>query len=377
MQNLTQAPREEFTTAQIFSLLTGDSLTVSAGLDLLDTSNNFVSDISDSLDGGEISRSNFADVHGTCQLDIVQELAWGKDRVRPFMTLANDFIAARFNLGVFVLTTPETSRVDDVITYKVHGFDLLFLLQSSGPADTYVATSGTTYLDAVQAVLTASGVGVGLQLDGTGSATTLPSTMVWLLNPEAETSWLSIINDLLSAINYRGLWANENGVFTSSPYSAPSARAIEWTFDTSDIKTNIVGEQRTLTSDVWAAKNWWRFVRKGMTTKPIETDGIYTYQNDTEGRTSVAALGRVVKAQVRFLDAANQTSLVAQGNKIIANNQAISRSFAIEVDPLPIASHFDIVEFIDAGFTDKCQVASWTLPLDGSQGIWQLEAVDA
>ena len=358
------------------SLLTGSSLEISAGLELLDTSNIFVSDISDVLDGGEISRSNFADVHGTCQLQIVRELAWGKDRVRPYMTLSNDSISARFNLGVFVLTTPETSRVNDVITYKVSGLDLLFLLQS-GPSDTYVATSGTTYLTAVQAVLTASGVGVGLQLDGTGSATTLPVTMVWALNPDAETSWLEIINDLLGAINYRGLWANENGVFTSSPYAAPSTRAIEWTFDTSNSATNIVGPERTLTSDVWGAKNWWRFVRKAMTSKPIEGAGIYTVTNASSGRTSVAALGRTVKAKVEFLNAADQTSLVAQGDKIIASNQAISRSFTIEVDPLPIASHFDIVELIDAGFTDKCQVTSWSLPLDGSQGRWNLESVNA
>ena len=376
MQGLTQSPRDAFTAAQIRSLITGDSLEVSAGLELLDSSNNFVEDISDDLDGGEISRSNFADVHGTCKLEIVRELAWGKDRVRPYMTLANDLISARFNLGVFVLTTPETSRIDNVITYEAQGFDLLYLLQS-GPSDTYVATSGTTYLTAVQDVLTASGVGVGLQLDGTGSATTLPVTMVWALNPDAETSWLSIINDLLSAINYRGLWANENGVFTSSPYAAPSTRAIEWTFDTSISTANIVGQERTLTSDVWAAKNWWRFVRKAMTVKPIEGAGIYTVTNASTGRTSVAALGRTVKAPVQFLDAADQTSLVAQGDKIVAKNQAISRSFTIEVDPLPIASHFDIVELIDAGFTDKCQVTSWTLPLDGSQGRWNLESVEA
>lgn len=376
MQNLTQSPRDSFTLSQIYSLLTGDSMTVSAGLDLLDTSNNFVRDISDDLDGGEISRNNFADVHGTCHLSIVRELAWGKDRVRPFMTLSNDSISARFNLGVFVLTTPTTSRVDDVITYDVYGSDLLHLLQT-GPSDTYVAIDGTTYLDAVKAVITASGVGVGLQLDGTGSATILPVTMVWLLNPDANTSWLSIINDLLSAINYRGLWADENGVFTSSPYAAPSTRAIEWILNTSDIKTNIVGEPRTLTSDVWYSPNWWRFVRRAMSVKPIETAGIYTYQNDTIGRTSVAALGRVVKAAVRFLDAADQASLEAQGNKIIAADQATSRLFTIEVDPLPIASHFDILEFTDAGFTDKCQVISWNLPLDGSQGQWNLESVDA
>ena len=354
----------------------GNGLTITPGLELLDSTNAVVSDISSLLAGGTVERQNYANVHGLCKLDIEGALAWGKDRVRPYMTLANNGISARFNLGVFVLTTPDAVRGESPIIYSVSGFDLLFLLQA-GPCDTYVVTAGTTYLAAVQAVLTASGVGASLQLDGTLQSTTLPDSMVWALAPGTDVSWLRIINDLLAAINYRGLWADENGTFRSAPYLAPASRPIEWTFDTSDKTTNIVGETRTLASDVWGSHNWWRFVRTPMTVQPVEGAGIYTVTNASNGRTSVSALGRTVRAPIQFLAAADQASLVAQGDRFVASEQSISRTFTISVDPLPIAGHFDIVQFNDDGDSDRCQVTSWVIDLSGAQAQWTLEAVNA
>lgn len=374
MQILNALPRDAFTADEIHDLLTGDQVAYSAGLELLDSSNNLVSDISNNLVSGEIDRDNNALVHGTCKLIIEGELAWGKDRIRPYMTVSNGAISARFNLGVFVMTSPDCVRGEDPVTYDVTGYDLLYLLQDS-IADTYVVNSGTSYLAAIQTIITASGIGATIQLDGTLSAVLLPTTMVWALNPAEDYTWIRVINDLLSPINYRPLWADENGILQSGPYIAPSDRGVEWTFDTSDMHTNIVGPARTLGSDVWGCPNYWKFIQKAMTVQPTIGAGIYEFNNTVDGRTSQAAMERIIRAKPQYLDAADQTSLVAQGNQIIAKDQAISRSFQINVDALPVAGHADIVQFNDAGESDKCQVTGWVLPLDGSQGRWTLESV--
>jgi hypothetical protein len=364
MQTVTDAERV---------MLTSPGVTITSGLDLLDTSNAFVEDISDDLIGGDVSRSNYATVHGTCSLALTRELAWGRDRVRPWMEVTDGLTTARWNLGVFVLTTPDNGRGEDPPTWEVQGYDLLHLLQD-GPGDTYVVTAGTTYLQAVRDVVTASGVGATLRLDGTGQDTALPADMVWCLTEEG-VSWLRIINDMLEAIGYRALWVNAEGELRSAPYVSPSSRPVEWVFDTSDESTNIVGEDRTETADVWGAPNHWRFVRKNMTAQPAEGAGIYTVENVSDGPTSQNSLGRVVR-KVTFLEAANQTSLAAQGDRIVATDLAVSRRFDIDVDPLPIAGHFDVVQLVDGGESVKCQVVSWSLPLDGSPGAWLLEAVN-
>jgi hypothetical protein len=330
----------------------------------LDSSNNPVEDISDYLVAGEVRRDNYADVHGSVALQVQRKLNWGKDRVRPYMLVDdNNGTSIRFNLGVYTLTTPETAQGEVPVTYDVQGYDLLYLLLN-GPGDTYEVTAGTTYISAVQAVVTASGVGATVTLDGSGQSTTLPANMVWAL--PGEVTWLRIINDLLAAIGYIELYADYDGVLRSEPYVAPDSAGIEWTLDTNDASTNIVGEDRRLTEDVWAAPNWWRFVRNNMTTQPSEGAGIYTVQNINDGPSSQDQLGRVVRKPVQYLDAADQASLVAQGDRIVQEDRQVERKVTLSIDPLPCMWHRDVFLLADVGDAPRKYIASrWTLSLVG------------
>ena len=376
MQTLTQAPRSNLTAAQVTALITGPQVNFTAGLELLDNSNNFVGDISSTLVSGTVERQNLTLIHGVCHLVLEGSLYWGKDRVRPYLVLSNGSTSARFNLGVFVIQTPNANLQENPISYAVTGYDLLCFLDVA-VGDTYAVTAGTTYFSAIQSILTALAIGSNLYLDGTLQAATLPNDMVWALAPNSKTTWLEIINDLLSSINYRPLWADENGNFRSTPAILPSIRPVEWVLDTSNNSTNIVAPTRSVTGDVFDAHNWWRFVRTPMTVKPVEGAGIYTVTNASTGRTSVANIGRTIKAPVQFLTAADQTALVAQAKAIIAADQSVSRTFTISIDPLPIAGHLDIVQFNDNGSSDICQTISWVIDLMGAPSQWVMEAVNA
>lgn len=380
MQTLNSVPREAFTADQVAAMLVAPDLTVDFGAELLDLDLSLVEDITVDLSGGTVRRSNYANVHGSVSLSLSRKLAWGRDRIRPYQVLGSPSAgveACRFNRGVYVLTTPQR-LIDDsgVITYAVSGFDLLSLLQQP-VGDTYVVTGGYTYLQAVADALTASQVIGPLLLDGTLITTTLPDDMVWVLTDGTPESWLGIINQLLNAINYRGLWVDADGNFRSEPYQEPGSRAPEWTFDVTDKKTNIVGQNRLETADVWSAPNWWRFVRKGMTTTPVEGDGIYTYTNQATGASSVASVGRLVRAGTVFLEAADQASLVAQGNRTIAADQGQTRLIELSTGPFPIAAHFDMATLIDPklGAPMKVQARSWEQDLAGADVTWIWEVV--
>ena len=346
------------------ALLTAPNIEVSAGLELLDSSNRVVADLSDDLVGGSISRDNNAVVHGAARLQITRALAWGRDRVRPWMSVSDGATSARFNLGVYVMTTPEERRGEEPATFDVQGYDLLHLLQD-GPGDTWTATAGTTYMDAVRAVVTAAGVGASVQMDGTRQDTTLAAPMVWAL-PE-RVMWLTIINDLLRKIGYAEVYANEDGDLRSGPHAPLAERGIEWTLNTSDASTNIVGEDRTVTEDVWDAPNRWRFIRSRLDQQPIEGAGIYTVVNQSDGPTSIDSLGRT-RTRVEYLDVADQAALVSEGNRMVEEDRAVEREIKLSVDPLPCMGHRDVFRLIDAGRSDKVQAASWSLSLDGSPG---------
>lgn len=510
MQNLA---RGGLSADAVRALLTADSVIVSAGLDLLDDTGAFVRDISDDLEGGTISRDNFAVVHGSCRLQITRELNWGKDRVRPYMVVSDGFGGAqvRFNLGVYVLTTPDTVRGEVPATYDVVGYDLLHLLQD-GPSDTYViepagsvlnawdfevdvsgwdsnpsfgaytpaiswtrsttrASGGaasmqvvlpnapthrswvnnlaggmtlgktykitadvwvptggpnvgidilfrsispaqnvakdqwvtlemiwvadtdwswfgvyadaptgqtiwvdnvkfealsSTYFDGIKGVLGAAGITAPLNLPGDRLGTIVARDMAWAL-PE-QTTWLEIINDLLAEIGYDDVYADMDGRLRSQPYVSPDSAPVEWTLDTSNPATNIVGEDRTVAEDVWDAYNWWRFVRTRMDYQPVEGDGLYTPSNMWDGPTSWAALGRWRRAPVQYLEAADQEALVAQGDRIVAEDRAVLRTVTLDIDPLPAQAHRDMFRLIDAGVSEKLVASGWTLNLDNSGG---------
>lgn len=377
MQPLAGPPRDHLSAAQVSALLTGDSLTITPGLELLGTSNELLEDITGDLTlGGSVKWDNRDAVHASVRLSITRALTWGKDRVRPYMVLTDGEIEARFNLGVYVPTTPDTVRGENPVTYDVTGYDLLSLLQATGPGDTFTVTSGTTYFDALQTILTDSGVGAALLIDGTRQDATLPATRVWALTSPAQ-SWLRIMTDLLAEIGYVPPWMDWDGAIRSQPYQPLEDRATEWTLDVSDASTNLVSEERTLSVEAGDVANWWRFIRQNMDTTPIEGDGIYTVENEAVGPTSQLELGRVVR-RVEWLDAADQAALVAQGDKIVAGDMGSVTTYRLRIDPLPAMWNADVFRLIDSdpdgAWNDnvKVEAASWELSLDGDPGSLQL-----
>lgn len=377
MQPLIAAPRDGFTADEVRALLTGDSVTVTPGLELLDTSNVVVEDITTELArGGSVSWDNRDAIHASVRLSITRALTWGKDRVRPYMVLSDGETEARFNLGVYVPTTPDTTRGENPVTYSVTGYDLLSLLQATGPGDTFTVTSGTTYFAALQTILTDSGIGAALLIDGTRQDTTLPATRVWALTSPPQ-SWLRIMTDLLAEIGYVAPWMDWDGAIRSQPYQSLEDRPVEWTLDLSDAATNLVSEDRTLSIETGDVANWWRFVRKNMDATPVEGDGIYTVENQGTGPTSQLELGRVVR-RVEWLEAADQDALVAQGDKIVAGDMAAVTKYELTIDPLPAMWHADVFRLIDSdedgAWNDnvKVEAVSWELSLDGDTGSLQL-----
>lgn len=384
MQDLTAPPRDHLSEAQVRALLTGDRLAPSCGAELLDVSNNVVADISDDLAGGSVTRDNFgttsSPVHARCDISLARALDVSTDRVRLYMTLTapDESYAARFDLGVFVPTTPDRPGGEDPTTYAYSGFDLIYLLQTRRPGDVYIVASGTSVLAAVKAAIVASGFGAPVRIDGTGQDVVTDANMVWLPLDDGP-SWLDIINDLLAKIGYIGLFADGDGALCSRPDAPTESRPVDLLLDTSDLEHNIVGPGPSLRLDGWGAPNQWRFIRTSNSAfTPTLGDGIYVVPAP-DGVTGID----VVEKQVT-LDAADQASLVAQGDSIVAADRARSTVWTLSIDPLPIMGHRDVVLYKDwarvadetapGGFAwvlnrvDKLVAASYTINLDGSPG---------
>lgn len=381
MQALTGGPRAALSIPQVARLLEGTpALTVAAGLDLLDSDLQLVEDLSQHLESGTVERSMLAPIHGTCRLRLSTELAWGTALVRPYQLLTSDGVTARFDLGVYALTTPDRTLGQTPATYDVEGYDRLYLLDRP-VGDTWAVGAGSGYLAAVRNVIASAGLS-GVQLDGAANFATLPADQVWPFvdaGGGTSTTWLQVANDLLAAVGYRGLYADPaTGVFRSEPYTNPTSRTPEHTFSASG-DASTVGEDRTEDVDLWAAPNVWVFVQQNRPTTsaaPTEGDGIYIVRNEDDGPTSISARG-LEWTRIVSLDAASQASLIAQGDVLVAADRRTSRTITATTSPFPAAGHADVYLYDDPELGDpiKVQAREWELDLAGGDMRWTFEAV--
>lgn len=281
-------------------------------------------------------------------------------------------VTAKFYQGVYVLTTPQQPSGETPVTFDVQGYDLTSLLTDQ-VGDTYVVASGTTYLQALRNVLTASGVGANLLLAGDAGSTALPYTMVWALY-DGGPSWLSICADLLASIGYERLWADEVGNLRSQPATDPATRPLAWTFDVTDGSVDsLVSPGWTRDQDMWSAPNKWTFIQSNTNgVSPTVANGmVYKVTNQSDGPLSIDALSGRVRTKVVYLDVPDAATLKVQGDLAVAADKAASVSVSLQTF-LPAIGHGDVVQFLQPGRSEKLPVATWTTNLDGSQGAWTL-----
>lgn len=386
MQALTAPPRDGFTEAQVTAVLTGPQVQIDVGLELLDGNDQLVEDITADFQpsGSSIARDCTADVQGTCTLMLSRALNWGSDRVRPYMLLTapddtGTTITVRWNLGVYVMTTPQRVIGQSVELYQVTGYDKNYLLQNIvGDSRTYSAGDGV--LTDVKAIIAEASPGGAVLLDGSASASTLPADKTFPFSSSEQDSYLAIANALLASISYRPLWVDQDGSFRSEPALDPATQTPDWAFTADDPLQSLIGVARTLTNDLWGAPNEWIFTNTTMPNvsdgaggnvpgTPTEGDGIYKYDNLSDGPSSQSSLGFVRRAAY-FIDAADQTALEAAAAIQIAADSNVIWTVDTTIAIWPPAGHLDVYTLQDAqmGGSFKVQQLKWSMPLSATNG---------
>jgi hypothetical protein len=357
------------------SLISAPVTEVSAGVDLLTSTNVFVEDISADLkpDSSTIVRNMANKIHGTCDLSLQRQLDWGKDRVRPWVEISADGeTTTRWNMGVYAMVTPTRGAGETPALWRVQGYDLLTVLDSPY-GSTYSAAAGSVPLTLIAALLTAAGETNAISQ--AGIALTLPAAKTWPIDQENTT--LLIINELLAAIGYAPLWCDREGRFRSDPIVVMASKSAMWAYDADDEFTTTVGMDRSVEADFFNTPNRWVFIRDDAgESVGAEGSGIYTVSNTSTGPTSQAGRGRTIN-KIERLQATSQAALIAQGNAIVAADIRGAASIAVSVQTNPEHWHDDVVTYVDAqlGVSGKWAVAEWRLDLGGALMSMKLESI--
>jgi hypothetical protein len=355
--------RSHLSAGQVVELIQDSpSLIVSSGLEIIDLSLNVLEDISDDLAGGSIARNSYADLHAAATLNVTRQLDWGADIVRPYYVLDNGTVSARFNLGAYHINTPAWSLAETPATFDVTGYDMLLRL-AQPVGDAFSISTGANYLEVIEGILVQRGY-TAYVIDQDRATTVAPSTRAWAF--DESITWLTIVNDLLASIGYQGIWADWDGRLRCQPYLLPTDREAEWYYS-DDPDTTMLSTEREYARDFFEAPNRWVYYRTNSAEDdpPVEGDGIYTYQNDNVGDTSVQARNGLVITRVVGADAADQAALIAQANIGITADMTIPTLINVKTSPNPLHWHFDRLMLQDdaASRVADVQCTSWSLAL--------------
>lgn len=365
MQPLTIGPRSAYTADQITALIRDTpSPEIDSGLELIDMNLEVVDTLTTDFLGGSVVRDSYATLHGSATLELGRRLDWGTALVRPFATVDG----VRFDQGAYFTEVPVWAGGASREFFSVQGQDILSLLADRVGA-AYAVAAGAPILTEVAAILTRQGFRK-FAIDPSRASAVMPSARVWPMDD--NTTWLTIVNDLLAAVGYQGIWSDWTGMLRCEVYRSPVERGSEWTYETTSLKSQLPIE-RTGSRDLYNAPNRWIAVRRNNIegAAPVEGDGVYTYVNQSTGPTSVEARGgRVITAPLISIDAADQAALVAavQARAAADMSSPVKYELSLPSPGQPLSWHMDRVKVIDPeiGLADVL-VTKWTYHLAPSK----------
>lgn len=361
MQPRVTPERATVTAEQIEALIKTDaSIIIGFGAELLDRDLNVISDVSDSLRTCTVNRDNLATLHGTCSFTISTKLVWGRAVFRPFITIDNGTIKARFNQGAYFTSTPETVTDSFPRTYTVNGFDILNALNTL-VGDSYAINNGDAYLTAVESILTNLGY-TKYVIDPVRAGTTAPASKGWPI--DENTTWLQIVNELLAAVGYQPIYSDWNGRLRCEAQPA-TLIAPEWTYTRGQFDGQLVPGQ-SIAHDFFATPNRWVGIQgntEAGNAAPTEGAGVYTYVNENNGETSVNERQQTI-TRVLTITAADQAALVAAVMAEVAKDTHVGTTIEASTSANPLHWHNDVasVETLELGIS-TVQVTKWSMDL--------------
>lgn len=302
----------------------------------------------DGVSGGRINQTSGSAVgeSGSLALDqvLAREIDWRNEMVRLSYDPGVKGVPA-WDVATLRFSRPGRQQTEAVTSFSVSLIGKTSVLEKAVSAQAFSAPKGTNPVTAA--------AGLVRTLTGeTPAVTETSKTLASDLVIEPRTSWLTIINTLLEAADYRALWVSGAGVFQIGPYTRPANRPTlltltdgaaswhspEWGFDADlEIPNHVILE------------------RQGSHDEPALVVEVY---NDSPDDPSSIVNAPVLSHSdtAEFTDRATGLALA---RRKLADLQTSNSELAISCAPLPIERTHRFA-FTDQGF-------------DGSFVAWELD----
>jgi hypothetical protein len=335
--------------------------------DLLDVDGTRLDEFGDEISAMSISYARSEPINRSITMTTTRELHWGRHRVAPYITISGGgLVDEDIPLGVFATTRAPRDRDADPRQFQVTGFDLLYLVDWP-LISAFTARAGTTtVLEYVEQLIASRGV-TSIALDPSRAADLLSESRTWAFT-EGKTT-LDVVNDLLGNVGYDTLSMTTTGVAVAGPILHCGQRPSMWTYDADSPTSSVAVGVGDYDDDCTSTPNHWTFYLDEVdrTTPISEGDGIYVVQNDHDGPCSIVERGGVFPAEPVRVEALTQADLVAQGDKIVAEEKHAQQRLTLETDLNPYHDNRDVVSVVDShlGVEGRFLVDEWQMDVFG------------
>lgn len=280
---------------------------------------------------------------------------WLRDKIRPELIIDGTV----WPMGVFLPVSVVNQESETRLSVKVEAYDQGWQVQDVRTQGVLSLTSGTNYIDAIKTLLATAGIVIVI---ATPTTATLTETREdW----DPGTSYLAIINQLLSEINYNDLWFNGQGAAILEPASVPSAANIEHTINSDDPSCLMLPGTSSKT-DLFNAPNVFICVcsnpdKSGVMTATAEN-------TNPQSPLSIPRRGRRIVKVTKVDNIASQADLEAYAEILRNDSMITGETWQIQTALHPGHGANDIVAFHHREETSICVEKTWSMQL-GPGGI--------
>lgn len=308
------------------------------------------------LPGGLITLNSLAQIKRTANFKIkeISDVDWLNDRIQPVFSLRMpDGGWAEWPLGIFLMSSPMSRLENNVRFRETECYDKSLVLVEDKFEDRYLIPAGTSYSDAIELILSSSGIWKTNITQHSGSTA---------VDKEFEIgmSRLTAVNQLLSEINYTSLWVDEYGYFVAKPYVIPSDREAEYEYRNDDLSIIFPGSVQE--EDLFSVANKWVLSVSNPEREPLRS----VYVNDVPAsRTSTISRGRTIVDFRELEDVFDKATLDNKAKRYAYEASQIYGKFTFETALMPHHSYSDVlhIEHSEHEISTKYTETSWSMKL--------------
>lgn len=167
----------------------------------------------------------------------------------------------------------------------------------------------------------------------TASSAAIPVPKEW----EAGTNKLTIINELLAAVNYESLAFDEDGFAVAKPYVSPQNRPAE--IDYRDDELSVMYPDMTQELDLFSIPNRWILT---VSDPDRENITVTITNNDPASPTSTVRRGRTITSFEQGQDADSEATMIAKAARVAFEASQVFEAIDFSTGIMPIHSGNDV-----------------------------------